>query len=128
MDDQKALADLVAKYELASEVHDLDTARRFITGLTQIIRQMMMAAEEESTTAPKGRYVVTLDDEHEHKLQILYNTQRLGIREPTDPYWDDVSCIEEAMENFVHGALDIDWDAAGLNLSHLTQTGITLSA
>jgi hypothetical protein len=105
-DRARALAEAVARYAPAEDVTDLDTARRLITALREKIARM---AEEAEPIV--GEWTAFLDEEHDRKLQLLYETKRL-IGDPQSRYWLDPPELAEAFTDFVEGWLDIAWDVA----------------
>ncbi len=106
IDQLRTLPQSVAKYEPANDVDDLDTARRLITALREKIAQM--AEESESAI---GEHVVFLDDEHDRKVQLLYDQRKLAYEQEDDVYHEEYD-FTEVFEDFVNGAIDLAWDMA----------------
>jgi hypothetical protein len=99
---------VIAKCPPAEDVTDLDTARRYITGLRKMITQMATEAE---LLASAGGYWIDLDNEHDHMAHILYEQRKLAYEQENDAYAEDAE-FEEVLLDFIQGYIDVAWDMA----------------
>ncbi len=101
-----SLAHSVARYAPAEDVNDLDTALRLVTCLREKITQMAGEAEPAS-----GEHAVFLDDEHQRKVELLYDRRKLTYEQEDDLYNEEYE-FNEVFEDFVSSAIDLAWDMA----------------
>lgn len=106
MSDQPTLAQALARFEPAADVDDLETARRFITALRELIQ-----ARDEENAIIDDAHMVFLNDEYERKVEILYNRRKLTYEQDDDAYNDEYE-FDEVFEDFVRSAIDVAWDLA----------------
>lgn len=108
------IAEILAKLLLyntpVDDVTDLAEAQRMLGALREYITKMSNDANSND-----GWYI-SLDDEHERMLDILYKQGKLntyhgdethGFPELAYEYYGE---IDEALSQFVEDALDLQWD------------------
>lgn len=100
----RVMKDIVAEYEPATDVNDMDTALRLITAL----RAMSKRAAEENQPI-EGEYTAFLDAKCEEKLIQLYDEHNYMFGY-SETYWLDPPDLVDAFEDFVKHAIEVHWD------------------
>jgi hypothetical protein len=100
------LAQMVAPFDPAPDVTDLDTARRLVTYLRNEIAHIMQDAYPVD-----GEHTVVLDADHERMVQVLYRQRKL-VPEQEDDVYDEEYEFDAVFLDLVYGAIEIAWDLA----------------